>query len=229
MADLSKRRSLAKPVHMDQPVKRRRLDPQVRRDLILDEAARVALDEGVIAVNMERIGREAGVSKALVYNYFPTKNALLSELLIREYKTFQAEGRAAAEAATDFEELVRATTRSYLQHVAARGVLIQRLMNEPAVAQAIQSVDQQGRELTVAFFARAMTESFGIAPKLAATVTDLLMGLTGRAGDYLSRHRTDADFVETITVQMIMAAVRAVASDPPPVRAGSDRKASATS
>lgn len=213
MAQLSRRGGPAKQGVMDQPVKRRRLDPQVRRDLILDEAARVALEEGVTAVNMERIGREAGVSKALVYNYFPTKNALLSELLIREYRRFQAAGRAAAEDATGFEELVRATTRSYLRHVADRGLLIQRLVNEPAVAQAIRSVDEQGRELTVAFFAREMSATFGLPPKVAATVTDLLMGLTGRAGDYLSRHRDEADFVEDVAVRMIMAAVREVAAE----------------
>jgi AcrR family transcriptional regulator len=54
---------------------RRRLDPQVRRDLILDEAARIVAEEGVSTVSMERLGREAGISKALVYNYFPSRNA----------------------------------------------------------------------------------------------------------------------------------------------------------
>jgi AcrR family transcriptional regulator len=190
---------------------RQRLDPQVRRDLILDEAARIVADEGVSAISMERMGREAGISKALVYNYFPSRNALLSDLLLREYRRFQEEARAAMEGVDGFEALVRVTTRAYLRHVADRGVLIQRLMNEPAVAAAIRSIDAEGRQLTVRFFAREIAKRHGLDTGLAATAADLLMGLTGAAGDYLARTGDDLDHVENMAVAMIMAALERVA------------------
>lgn len=198
---------------MTATVLRRRLDPQVRRDLILDEAARIVADEGVSAVSMERMGREAGVSKALVYNYFPSRNALLSELLIREYRRFQAEARQMAVGARgELEEVIRVTTRAYLRHVAERGMLIQRLMNEPAVAAAIRTIDREGRQLTVAFFARGIAERYGLDPGEAATVADILMGLTGAAGDYLSRNDADPAYVENLVVAMITAALERVAA-----------------
>ncbi len=100
---------------------RRRLDPLVRRDLILDAAARTIAEEGVSAVSMERLGRDAGISKALVYNYFPNRNALLSELLVREYRVFQGEARQAKEGVEDFPMLVRVTTRAYLRHLFVAG------------------------------------------------------------------------------------------------------------
>lgn len=194
--------------------KRRRLDPQVRRDLILDEAAATIIAEGLSAVSMEGLGRAAGVSKALIYNYFPSRSVLLSELLIREYRVFQRGGLAAAEQATDFEALVRVTTRAYLTHVATRGVLIQRLLNEPTVAQAIRGTEGEERQLTVRYFARAMTREFAVDEKLAATATDLLMGLTGAAGDYLFRSEGDIAEIEDMVVAMIMAAVRDLAARP---------------
>lgn len=196
----------------EKPERRRRLDPAVRRDLILDEAARVVMADGVSAVSMERLGRDAGISKALVYNYFASRNELLKALLLREYGRFQEEGQAVAAGVEDFAELVRVTTRAYLDHVARRGVLIQRLLNEPALASAIAGIDQQGRQLTVRYFAKAMTASFAIDTETATTVTDLLMGLTGAAGDYLYRVGGDTQRIEDLVVDMIMAAVRDAAA-----------------
>lgn len=197
---------------MTEPARRRRLDPQVRRDLILDEAARVVLEEGLSAVSMEGIGRAAGVSKALVYNYFPSKPALLSELLIREYRNFRTRARAAAEGATDFESLIRLTTRAYLEHVAQHGALIQKLLGEPAAAQAIRSAEALGRESTVNFFGREVEREFGLPVETATTVSDLLMGLTSAAGDHLIRYGDDLAQVEDIVIEMIMAALRQVAA-----------------
>ena len=194
---------------------RRRLEPHVRRDLILDEAARIVAEEGVSAVNMERLGREAVISKALVYNYFPSRQVLLSELLVREYRRFQTVARRAATGIDDFETLVRVTTRAYLDHVAQRGILIQRLINEPAVAAAVRGLDSEGRQHTASFFAARITKKFAIAPDRAATASDLLMGLTGAAGDYLARSGADADAIETMVVDMIMSALTGLAKSTP--------------
>ncbi len=49
--------------------RRTRLAPEERSQLILDAAAQIVVNEGVSAVNMDRLGRDAGISKALVYNY----------------------------------------------------------------------------------------------------------------------------------------------------------------
>jgi TetR/AcrR family transcriptional regulator, fatty acid biosynthesis regulator len=190
---------------------RRRLDPRVRRDLILDQAARIVLEEGLSAVSMEGVGRAAGVSKALVYNYFPTKTLLLSELLVREYRSFRAKARAAADQAHDFESLIRTTTRAYLDHVATRGALIQRLLGEPLAAEAVRSVEGEGRQATVNFFGRAVEREFGLSAARADTVSDLLMGLTSAAGDHLIRVGGDLDEVENMVVEMILAALRQIA------------------
>ncbi|MDJ0644191.1 MAG: helix-turn-helix domain-containing protein, partial [Erythrobacter sp.] len=61
--------------------KRTRLTPEKRRDLILDKAAEIVAREGVANLSMDQVGREAGISKSLVYNYFPNLNELLTVLL----------------------------------------------------------------------------------------------------------------------------------------------------
>lgn len=198
--------------------KRRRLAPEVRRDLILDAAARIVSEEGVSPVSMERIGREAGVSKALVYSYFLNRNELLSALLLREYPAFQRIPAASAAGAQGFEAIIRSTTRAYLDHVAEKGVLIQRLMNEPAVAKAVAEEQLHGREATSRYFGQQMARAFAIDQDEAAIVSDILMGLTGAAGNYMFRTGEDIEKLTELVVRMIMAAVREVAA---PDRSGS--------
>jgi TetR/AcrR family transcriptional regulator, fatty acid biosynthesis regulator len=186
---------------------RRRLDPDVRRNLILDAAARIVLSDGLTAISMERIAREAGVSKALVYSYFGNQTALLSGLLLREYRAFQKEARAAAQAVIGLEAVVRATTRAYLDHVAARGSLLQRLMMEPAIASVLKELEVANRPVTAAFFAEQIAGERGVDPKTALLASQLLMGLTGAAGDYLAETGADPATLEPLVVAMIMASL----------------------
>ena len=65
---------------------RSRLSPNARKSMILGHAARLISAEGVSAVNMKRLGKEVGVSKALVYNYYPNVTLVLKALLTREYR-----------------------------------------------------------------------------------------------------------------------------------------------
>ena len=162
-------------------VPRRRLSPEMRREQILDEAAKIVLAEGVSAVSMERLGREAGVSKALVYAYYPNRTDLLSALLLREYRHFQAHSRHLLAQVEGFEAIVRATTAAWLDHVAERGPLIARLTSEPDIARAIGPVDAEGRQLTATYFGKQISAEYGLKPARARVVAELLMGLTGSA------------------------------------------------
>lgn len=190
---------------------RRRLAPAVRQEEILDEAARVVLDEGVSAVSMERLGREAGVSKALVYAYFPNRNDLLGALLLREYRHFQAHARRLVAEVEGFDAVVRATTEAWLDHVAERGPLINRLLNEPEIARAIEGVDAEGRQDTANYFGRLIAETYGIEPRRGSMIAELLMGLTGAAGVYVGRTGGDRKGVLDLVVAMIHAALEAAA------------------
>jgi TetR/AcrR family transcriptional regulator, fatty acid biosynthesis regulator len=189
---------------------RKRLDPDVRRNLILDATAALVIAEGLTAVNMERIAREASVSKALVYSYFGNQNALLSALLLREYRAFQKAARIEATQVSGLEPLVRATTRAYLDHIAARGSLIQRLMREPAIANSLRELEAAARPVTAAFFAEQITQDRGIQPEKALLASQLLMGLSGAAGDYLAETGTDVEAIEPLVVAMIMASLDAL-------------------
>lgn len=191
------------PVNCKKPL-RQRLDPEVRRNLILDAAAALVISGGLTAVSMEQIAREASVSKALVYSYFGNQNALMSELLLREYRAFQQKSREAAKNVSELEPLVKLTTRAYLDHVATRGSLVQRLMMEPAIAHRLQEVESADRLVTATFFAEKIAAERGVDLAQAYVAAQLLMGLTGAAGDHLVSADAKVDELTPLVVAMIM-------------------------
>jgi AcrR family transcriptional regulator len=69
----------------------RRLPPAARRAQILDAAMVVFSGRDPAGVTYEEIAESAGVSRALLYNYFPDRAALLDQLAERNGKRLRAE------------------------------------------------------------------------------------------------------------------------------------------
>lgn len=70
--------------HMSNETGGSRLSPERRREQIVEIAAGHFSRDGVADASMSAIATEAGVTRALVYHYFPGKGALLEAVLRRE-------------------------------------------------------------------------------------------------------------------------------------------------
>jgi AcrR family transcriptional regulator len=184
--------------------KRERLTPEARRTQILDRAARIVVEEGLSAVYLERLGRECGVSKGLIYNYYPSRDHLLAALLRREQEEVRDRGMAQALAATSFPELIRQTSRVYLQQVAERGTLSQALLGDPSVAKLIGDSDKADRDRTFRFFVKQVRRTYGLSLPNAMAGVGMLMAVTDRAGQMLAEGLVDLALAEEMTVQLIL-------------------------
>ena len=178
----------------------RRLDPEVRKHMILDRTAVLVAAEGVASVTMDRVAREAGVSKPLVYAYFPNVTTLLQELLLRDQRRLWEQQTTAVSEAKDFDELIRLTTESYLKHVEKSGMHIQRLMGEPSVAAVFQQDERERRQRVVGFLAKEMARTLQIPREIANLVIDLSMGMTGTAGELVSRGQVSRKKIQEILI-----------------------------
>jgi AcrR family transcriptional regulator len=65
---------------------RQRLDPALRRAQIVDAAARVFHGRDPAEVTFEEIAEAAGVSRALVYNYFGDRSGVLAAVYLRSFQ-----------------------------------------------------------------------------------------------------------------------------------------------
>ncbi|TRY33789.1 TetR/AcrR family transcriptional regulator [Aliiglaciecola sp. M165] len=188
---------------------RTRLSPDVRKNLILDHAAEVISAEGVSALSMDRLGKEAGVSKSLVYAYFPSMKDLLQTLLRREYKRLRNIQNEEAIKAETFEQLVRRVTRAYLSYIEERGLILDRLAAEPSLSEQGDPTEYS-RESAVYSLAKVVHVNFGIDMSIAVPAVDISFGIPAAAGHYLTRHDVDRQTVENISVTMILGTFEAL-------------------
>jgi TetR/AcrR family transcriptional regulator, fatty acid biosynthesis regulator len=197
---------------MSKPSKpvRTRLAPEVRRELILDHAAALIREQGVSALNMDKLGREAGISKPLVYNYFPNRVELLKALLLREVERNRQNNLRLAGVNKSMDALVRATSRAMLEYVRERGIIIQQLMLEPDVAEVLRDIDAQHHKMYVDYLSNRLVKEFGIPRQVAVPAIDIGLGLSSAAGAYYDQHTEEIDFVEDLLVTMIMGSLQAV-------------------
>jgi AcrR family transcriptional regulator len=108
------------------PATRRRYAPRLpiaeRREQLLDAALDIINARGYVAVSMEAVAREAGVSRPVVYGAFANLETLLAELLVREQERAEA-GLAEIVPAElgdrDPDEVVVASVHRFLETVAA--------------------------------------------------------------------------------------------------------------
>ena len=80
-------------IHCERPL---RSDARRNRERILESARRVFAEEGANA-QIDDVAKQAGVGVGTVYRHFPTKEALLVELLREKFRLFAARGREALE------------------------------------------------------------------------------------------------------------------------------------
>jgi TetR/AcrR family transcriptional regulator, fatty acid biosynthesis regulator len=196
---------------MNQPVKRtrQRMSPEKRRGSILDFTAVMIARDGIAQLSIESIGKEAGISKSLVYAYFPNLTELLRALYLREMRRLRRRQAEVAKDAASFEELVRSITHVYLYYIHERGPIVQRLQAEPSVSDLHDPTDFS-RDVAVDYLTQIVVENFNLPHDIARAATDISFGLSAAAGVYLHRQDIDVQRLEDLTVAMVMGSFDAI-------------------
>jgi AcrR family transcriptional regulator len=134
------------------PAARRRLSGVQRRASLLDAAARVFAERGFDAARIEEIAHAAGVSKALIYEHFPSKRDLYAEVV--KNGTDEALGRVAEAAAPGLAgvELLEAALGAFLDFVAERPH-VWRVITQDVTDPTIVALDESMRRKAVAAIA----------------------------------------------------------------------------
>ena len=149
------------------------------RQAVLAAAAELLLARGLGAVSMDAVAEQAGVSKATIYRWWPTKETLALDALYTEWATATPAPRDTGSLRGDLLSLLRpwarlASSRPYGRVIAA---LLTEAQTDPAFAQEYrQRVVEPRREQARAIFRRAIDRG-EIAPGTKTEVAlDLLYG-----------------------------------------------------
>lgn len=126
---------------------------------VLDAAAELLLDRGLAAVSMDAVAERAGVSKATIYRWWPTKETLALDALYTEWTTARPRPRDTGSLRGDLLSLLRpwarlTTTRPYGRVIAA---LLTKAQTDPVFAAEYRHrVLEPRREQARALFERAI-------------------------------------------------------------------------
>ncbi len=188
---------------------KKRLPPEERREMLLERTATFLREHGLSVLTMDRLAQYAGVSKPLVYNYFPNRMALLKAVLVREVEIRLELDREVARQATSLEDLLERAAWNMLTNIRDRGNNVQLLLQEPEIAQVLTDMRSSFRGDYVGFLAKQLRSEFDVPQDVATTVVDLLMGMGTAAGALFEREKGDIHKVHEILVTLTRGALEA--------------------
>ena len=140
---------------------RKRLTGEERRFAILDSALTVFSLRGYHASSIDDIAREAGVSKALIYEHFVSKQDLYAELLEQHAgELFSALAEAISEAGRDASVRLAVGFDAFYRFVEQDRVAWRMLFREATDPEAVALLDRITSEVT-AFVAGLIREDPG--------------------------------------------------------------------
>jgi AcrR family transcriptional regulator len=190
-----------------------RLDNDARRTQLLALAEEAFTGRAYDEVSIDDIARAAGISKGLLYHYFPTKRDLYVEVL-QKISEHLIERTTMAGASGEPLERIRAGLDAFLDHVAAHADSFVALMrggvgSDPEVATVIEATRRT-------FAERMLTDELG--SPLAAVAKELPMLRTAVRGwiglveaasiDWVTHRDVDRIALRDLLVDSLLLIVR---------------------
>src|SRR5918992_5877486 len=120
---------------MAQANTRRRMRAPERREQLLQVARKVFAQRGYHTVTMDDVATEAGITKPILYDHFPSKRDLYRGLLEADLATLQRKIEAALESSPGNRERIRASFQAYFDFVDEEGEGFRLLMQEAVGAE----------------------------------------------------------------------------------------------
>ena len=182
-----------------------RLDVDERRRRLLELGTELFARHGYEELSMARIAREAGISKALLYHYFPSKQAYFAATLE------QAAAELAEATTPDPEkppvEQLAGSLDAYLgwveRHMGAYDKLIRSVGAVPEVRELVERVRAETAERILAGLSNEPT------PELRAAVRGWLWFMDGAVLDWIEHRDIDRPRLHGLLLGTLLGAVTA--------------------
>ena len=163
----------------------RRLDVDERRRRLLDLGLRLFTRHAYDELTMSAIAREAGISKALLYHYFPSKQAFFQATLAE--KAQELADLTAPDPEAPPAEQLRASVDAYLGWVDANADAYAKLLRSAGVLPEIRALVEDVRRATAARILSGLVPGGGApAPRLRAAVAGWLWFMDGVCLDWIA-------------------------------------------
>jgi len=189
---------------------RARLAPEVRRAQILDAAEALLQVQGGLPLPMDELSRTAGVSKALVYAYFPDQHALANAMLARRFDALAAQGISEAAAQADVATAALACADLYFAQVAEAGPVVHIVLRDPFMAGRVDADIVRVRDRLSRRLARAARRSLRLSAKEAVAALSLMTTIPEEAGRLTFAGDLTPERGRELTARLVAASLQAL-------------------
>lgn len=188
----------------------RRGSKEDRREQLLDAAAALVVDKGLMGFTMERLAIVAGVSKALPYRHFANSERALLALLAREIGGLAEAIATACDDLDDGEQMIAAAIIAYFDVVSERGALLNTLAGSGSP---LPELAGGGTRPAPWFVVDVVERGFGLRGRKATVLAWLITGIAIAGSDSVARSDASRSVVEKLTIAAAIGAARAVVGE----------------
>ena len=194
---------------MGKPLVRRRLDVDERRRQLLQLGVELFAEHPYDELSMRKIARAAGISHALLYRYFPSKQSYFRAALEQAAEDLRA--RTTPDPALPPWEQLVAGLEAFLELVDENALAYRQLLRSLASAPEVRALIDEVRETTSA---RILAGLFGeeVPPKARAAVKGWLWYMDGVLLDWIEHRDVERTEVRDLLLGTLGGALAAAAA-----------------
>jgi AcrR family transcriptional regulator len=186
------------------------MSPTARRDQILDSAVDLIVAQGLTACSLENVAKQAGISKPLIYRYFPKRPDLLKALLERERTYVRGHGLDALSMDADLEVVVSNATQRVLEYLYERGPIMRLIASDRSVAALLEDRERDERTILIEQFTKRCVQALGLPMDVALVCAVMTVNAPLLSARILKRRNIDADRVAEVWTRFAMGGWRAM-------------------
>jgi AcrR family transcriptional regulator len=188
---------------------RQRLSAEARRRQIQDAAAALVLETGHLPLSLDTLAARVGVSKGLIYQYFPTQADLFNTLLAEEQSRLDAAGLPEVR---DGPELTAAHHAAdiYLRHIAERGPLAHVILRDIYMAGRIDRSVVRTRDRLIRSFSRRARRELKLRPDEAIATVLLILTIPEDMGRLVWQGEIALDVARDLVAQLVTSSIAAL-------------------
>ena len=187
-----------------------RLQVDERRRQLLERAMELFATHGYDELSMAKIARESGVSKPLLYHYFPNKRKLFEAVLAAG--TEEALRRLETDPDMPGYEQLDLALDSYLEWIASAPKAYEKLMRSAGIPEVREIIDGV-REMTAQRVLSGLAPD-GPTPRVRAAVRSWLWYMDGVCLDWVREDDLTKEDVQGLLLGTLLGALTAAGFDP---------------
>jgi AcrR family transcriptional regulator len=177
-----------------------------RRQEILSAASDLIAAQGFLPVPVEQIARAAGVSRALIYAYFPGQHDLYAALAERDMRALADALRRIP--AAKFPAAAKAWAETYFDTVAERGVVLHTLMTDPYLDERRSQVAVELRNALWRRMLRASRSYLSASPQDRVALLAILLAIPEELGRLARRGELARDRGRALCARLTLSSLR---------------------